>query len=189
MSLESHAEFYQQPAAALHLQVGSTEKVRTLMKQQALYERTKAWLESRGFRTKVTGDGRQFVIPIRDLFSAPYKVPDLVGVDVNGRIVIAEVEVDKDKFFDALGRCMLWRCMATFVYVVYPKGRIPHAPFLSKVGVGLLEVDEGHVVAELVKLPEPNDNLFSLMELHPTDFGREQQLAAYIRDTYSHTPI
>jgi hypothetical protein len=128
-------------------------------------------------------------IPIVDLFSAPYKVPDLVGVDENGRVVIAEVEADKNKFFDALGRCMLWRCMATFVYVVYPKGRIPHAPFLSKVGVGLLEVDEAHGVAELVKLPEPKENLVSVMELHPTDFVREQHLAAYIRDSYSHTLV
>lgn len=158
------------------------------MKQQTLYEQTKAWLESKGFRTMVSGDGIHFVIPISDLFSAPYKVPDLVGVDENGRVVIAEVEVDKERFFDALGRCMLWRCMATFAYVVYPKGRIPHAPFLSRVGIGLLEVDETRTVTELVKLPERDENLFSLMELHPTDFGREQHLAAYIRQSHPHAP-
>ena len=152
-----------------------------MMKQEILYDQTMSWLESKGFRTIVTGKGTQFVIPISDLFCAPYKVPDLVGVDGNGRVAIAEVEIDKEKFFDALGRCMLWRCMATFAYLVYPKGRIPRAPFLSRVGVGLLEIDEAGAVTEIVKLPETDGSLFSVMELHPTDFAREQHLAAYIQ--------
>lgn len=153
------------------------------MKQQTLYEPTKAWLETKGFQAMVTGAGTHFVIPISDLFSAPYKVPDIVGVDASGRVVIAEVETDKEKFFDALGRCMLWRCMATFVYLVYPKGRIPRAPFLSRLGVGLLEVDDSNTASELVTLPKEAGDLYSVLELHPTDFPKEQQLADHIRKT------
>lgn len=130
----------------------------------------------------VTGARRHFVIPVSDLFAGAYKVPDLLGVDENNRVVIAEVEKDKEKFFDALGRCMLWRCMATFVYLVYPKGTIPRAPFLSKFGIGLLEVDpESLSVSALVGLPE--SDLFSVLELHPTDPTKEQQLAAQTRNS------
>lgn len=154
------------------------------MKQQALYGPTKAWLESRGFRVIIAGDKRNFVIPVSDLFAGAYKVPDLLGVDENNRVVIAEVETDKEKFFHALGRCMLWRCMATFVYLVYPKSKIARARFFSKIGIGLLEVDEeSHGVTELIGLPAQEGDLWSVTELHPTDPPREQQLAALIRST------
>jgi hypothetical protein len=153
------------------------------MKQKVCYEPTKAWLESKGFHAIVTGTGTHFIVPISDLFSAPYKVPDIVGVDGNGRVVIAEVETVKEKFFEALGRCMLWRCLATFVYLVYPKGKILRAPFISRLGIGLLEVDDTHTATELIPLPTQSDNLFSILELHPTDFSREQHLAEYVRKT------
>jgi hypothetical protein len=154
------------------------------MKQHTLYEPTMTWLEDKGFRVLVTGARRNFVVAVSDLFDGPYKVPDLVGVDKSNRVVIAEVEKDKNNFFDALGRCMLWRYMATFVYLVYPKGKIARAPFLGKVGVGLLEVDENSgAVTELVRLPEPDGDLFSVVELHPTDIPKEQQLASLIRSS------
>ena len=152
------------------------------MKQQILYEPMKAWLESKGFRAMVTGASKRFVIPVSHLFSAPFKVPDLVGVDESGRVVVAEAEMDKERFFDALGRCMLWRCMATFVYLVYPKGKIPRAPFLSRLGIGLLEVDPASLsVTELVGLP--GSELFSVLELHPTDPVKEHQVAEHIRES------
>ncbi len=154
------------------------------MKQQTLYEPTRAWLESKGFRVMVTGATGNFVIPISDLFAGGYKIPDLVGVDKNNRVVIAEVESNKEKLFGTLGRCMLWRCMATFVYIVYPKGEIQRAPFLNRLGIGLLEADEeSHAVTELIRLPEPDAGLWSVTELHPTDFPKEQQLASLIRNS------
>jgi hypothetical protein len=130
----------------------------------------------------ITGARKHFVIPVSDLFSASFKVPDLVGVDEGGQVVIAEVETDKEKFFDALGRCMLWRCMATFVYLVYPKNRVSRASFLSRLGIGLLEVDPASLsVTEQVGLPRRD--LFTVLELHPTDPMREQQVANHIRDS------
>lgn len=134
----------------------------------------------------ITGGMRQFVIPVSDLFAGGFKVPDLVGFGDNGRVVIVEVEMDKQRFFEALGKCMLWRCMATFVYLVYPKGKIARAPFLQKIGIGLLEVDEeSHAVTELVGLPAPETDSWSVVELHPTDVAREQRLVDAIRGALS----
>ncbi len=154
------------------------------MKQQALYDPTKAWLESKGFRVLITGDKTKFVISVSDLLTVPYMIPDLVGVDGSSRVAVAEVEKDKDGFFNALGRCMLWRCTATFVYLVYPKGEIERAPLLSRLGIGLLEIDQGsHAVNELISLPRQDSDLGTVWELHPTDPVKEQQLAAQIHAT------
>jgi hypothetical protein len=155
------------------------------MRQQTLYAPTKLWLESKGFRVMVTGAKRNFVIPVSDLFAGGYKVPDLVGVDKSGRVMIAEVEKDKDNFFDALGRCLLWKCTATFVYLVFPSGVIGHAPLLKRLGVGLLEVDEeSQAVTELVGLPENDRDLWWVWELHPIDPTKEQQLSSFIRNSF-----
>ncbi len=153
------------------------------MGQRALYDPIRLWLESRGFRAMITGDKQNFVIPISDLFAGPYKIPDLVGIDGNNSVVIAEAETKKERFFEALGRCMLWRNMATFAYLVYPKGEISRATFLNRIGVGLLEVDiVSRAVTELIALPHDGDKLhFGVLEIHPTDIPREQQLAALIR--------
>lgn len=152
------------------------------MGQRALYEPTRLWLESKGFRAMITGHKKNFVIPVSDLFPGPYKIPDLVGIDRDNRVVIVEAEARKERFFDALGRCMLWRNMATFAYLVYPKGEVSRAAFLNRIAVGLLEVDiVSDAVTELIALPHEGDRLFGVSEIHPTDFGREQQLAALIR--------
>ncbi len=132
----------------------------------------------------VTGGKKDFVIPVSDLFAGGFKIPDLVGFSDSNQVVIVEVEIDEEKFFEALGKCMLWRCMATFVYLVYPRNKIGRAPFLSKVGIGLLEIDEeSHAVKELVALPPADGVLWSLVELHPTDPVKEQQLAAHVRSS------
>jgi len=152
------------------------------MGQRALYDPIRLWLESKGFRSNITGHKKNFVISVSDLFAGPYKIPDLVGVDGNNRVVIAEAETRKEKFFDALGRCMLWRNMATFAYLAYPKGEISRAPFLNRIGIGLLEVDmASHAVTELIALPHEGDKLRGVWEIHPTDFAREQQLASLVR--------
>jgi hypothetical protein len=156
------------------------------MKQRALYAPAEAWLQDRGFRVMVTGGKNDFVIPVSDLFAGGFKIPDLIGLAGNNQVVIVEVEIDKEKFFEVLGKCMLWRCMATFVYLVYPRNKIARASFLSKVGIGLLEIDEdSHAIHELVALPPPDGDLWSLVELHPTDPVKEQQLAAHVRSSLS----
>ncbi len=154
------------------------------MKQTVLYEPIKAWLTTKGFRVLVTGERPRLVVPVSDLVPAIYKIPDLIGVNGNNRVVVVEAEKDKKLFFDALGRCMLWKCMATFVYLAYPRSEDCRAGVLSKLGIGLLEVarDSG-AVNEIAALPVTGQDLFPVLELHPTDFKREQQLAESIRGT------
>jgi hypothetical protein len=79
---------------------------------------------------------------------------------------------------------MLWKCVATFVYLAYPIDEIVHARVLTRFGVGLLEVDRNsRAVYEKIPLPDAQTDLLPLWELHPTDFRREQQLAELIRNT------
>src|SRR5687768_863958 len=103
------------------------------MKQAGLYECVREWMVAEGFSAAIVGARLSLVIPISDLVPMPYKVPDLVGVR-DGRVVIVEVEQDMARFFDALGRCLLWKCVASFVYLAYPTGRIERAPLLQRLG-------------------------------------------------------
>jgi len=152
------------------------------MNQKVLYEPIRKWLESNGFKVLVTGSKTTIVIPISDLVPMAYKIPDLVGVNKNQRVVLIEVEKDKNRFFDAFGRCLLWRCVATFVYLAYPKGKINRAPLLERFGIGLLEVDsDSQSVKELINLPQEGSGLIRVWELHPTDFNKELQLAEQIK--------
>lgn len=154
------------------------------MKQRILYEPIKAWLETKGFKALVAGEGAKLVIPVSDSVPATYKIPDLVGVNERNQVAIVEVEKENRQFFDALGRCMLWRCVATFVYMAYPRDETRRAPVLRRLGIGLLEVDCSSLgVSEKGPLPLGGSNLFEVLELHPTDLRREQELANLVRNT------
>ncbi len=150
--------------------------------QKVFYEAIRVWLQNQGFLAFVTGDKQKFVVSVSDLVSAPYMVPDLVGAR-NFHVVIVEVEKDRKRLFDAVGRCMLWRCIATFVYLALPESAVPQrASFLTRIGVGLLAVDAGsQAVREAVPLPREVGDLHRLLELHPTDPKREMELADHIR--------
>ena len=147
--------------------------------QKTLYEPVRLWLDKRGFKALITGDRKEFVVSISDLYSMSHMIPDIIGVKDN-KVVIVEVEKDKKRFFDALGRCMLWRRMATFVYLAFPEKEAVRAPFLKSIGLGLLEVDENNTVKESIELPYEGIGLQSIMELHPTNYKREMRLAEQI---------
>jgi len=149
--------------------------------QKTIYEPVRLWLEKKGFKALITGDRKEFVISISDLYSMSYMIPDIIGVKDN-KVAIVEVEKDKKRFFDALGRCMLWRRMATFVYLAFPEKEAVSAPFLRSIGLGLLEVDENNAVKESIELPYESGKLFRIMELHPTDYKREIKLAEQIKE-------
>lgn len=90
-------------------------------------------------------------------------------------------KLNKRRFCDALGRCALWKCAATFVYIAYPKGIISKAPLLERLGIGFLEVDLGTgSTTEIVKLPKAGESLFAVLELHPLDFQKQQYLIRQI---------
>jgi len=154
------------------------------MDQKLLYEPVKEWLESKDFKVLITGDKPEIVIPVSDIAPPLYKIPDLMGIDKTDKVVIVEVEQEKKKFFDVLGRCMLWKCMATFVYIACPRNTFPRAKILEKLGIGLVNVNESNgEVEELISMfPRSSTDLYKVCELHPLDFSKEQGLAKQIRD-------
>jgi hypothetical protein len=146
------------------------------MRQSELYEPIRRWLATDGFAATVTGANLTVVIPIAGLVSMPYKVPDVVGTR-DGRVAIVEVEQNKARFFEALGRCMLWKCAASYVYLALPIGALDRAPILHRLGIGLLTVDPatGAVTAS-IRLPREGLEFMLTQELHPLDPVTEQQL-------------
>lgn len=152
----------------------------SVMKQAELYDCIREWLVAEGFAAAVVGARLSMVIPVSDLVPMPYKVPDLVGVR-DGRVAIVEVEQHLARFFDALGRCLLWKCIASFVYLAYPTSLVHRAPVLQRLGIGLLAVDsERRVVTTPIPLPLEGLDLHAVYELHPLDSEREHQLCRQI---------
>jgi hypothetical protein len=151
--------------------------------QRSLYEPTRQWLLSQGFDAAVTGANLRMVVPIADLVPMPYKVPDVVGCREND-VAIIEVETSKKRFFDALGRCLLWKSTAMFVFLAYPAGTLGGpVPLLERLGVGLLEVDvTSDAVHAVMSLPLGGGvDHFRVVELHPLDYPRQQELVRHIR--------
>src|SRR5436190_20976441 len=110
------------------------------MKQTDLYEPIRQRLSADGFAAKVTGATMSLVIPISGMVPMPFKIPDVLGTR-DSRVVIVEVEQRKAAFFDAMGRCLLWKCTASYVYLAFPVGVVDRAPILKMLGVGLRTVD------------------------------------------------
>jgi hypothetical protein len=147
------------------------------MKQQVLYRPVQRWLEQQHFKVLITGERSTCVVTIEDLVPTAYKIPDLIGFK-DQQVMIAEVEKEQKRFYDALGRCMLWKCAATFVYLAFPAGQVPRAPLLERLGIGLLEIDPTTgAVSEVVHLPQTGEPEFHRVgELHPLVYPKEQDL-------------
>jgi hypothetical protein len=146
------------------------------MKQTDLYEPIRRWLAAEGFAAMVTGANMSVVIPISSLAPMPFKIPDVIGTR-EGRVAIVEVEQRKASFFDALGRCLLWKCTASYVYLAFPAGVVDRAPILKKLGLGLLTVDPStSLVSAPIRLPSEGLDFRLTQELYPLDPVAEQQL-------------
>lgn len=149
------------------------------MEQKELYEPIKKWLESQGFRALVTGgDEQQLVIPIRDVLpTRVHMVPDIVGVKKDGRMAaIIEAETGLSKIVDVIGKCMIWKTMATLVYIAYPSEKCKRSKVFEKLGLGLLGVSESEVQEIVPIMPRKSGDLFKVSELHPLDFQKETEL-------------
>lgn len=152
------------------------------MNQKIFYRPIKNWLESQGFKVLIAGENSSIVLPIWDLTPMAYKIPDLIGVNSENRIVIVEVEQDKKKLADVLGRCMIWKCIATFVYIAYPEKESQKILILGRLGLGQLSVNSKEEVKEIIPiLPKKPTDLHKLLELHPLDHPRELQLAESLK--------
>lgn len=152
------------------------------MEQRELYEPIKKWLESEGFRALVTGGSvQQLVIPIRDILpSRVHMVPDIVGFRRGDTMaVIVEVETDLNRIVEVIGKCMVWKMIATLVYVAYPREKCKKSKILEKLGLGLLGVSKDEV-EEVVVLPRKSGELWRVFELHPLDFQKQSDLIRLI---------
>jgi len=158
----------------------SRKSKKAYMNQQKLNNIIKKWLESKGFNAKITGKEHRFTVQVQDLFPIKgYYIPDVIGVK-DSRVAIVETENKLNEIYEAIVKCLTWKVMATFVYIAYPEDKCKKFRILEKYGIGLLSVSENDV-KEVVSLTENDKPKFSVTEIHPLDFGREQELAKKIR--------
>ncbi len=112
-----------------------------------------------------------------------YIFPDIIGVRETNDLVVVEVETDLDKMLEVMGKCMLWKTTATYVYIAYPKGICRKFKVLEKFGIGLLSVSEDGV-DEIVKMfpaEKSSYNSFKATELHPVDLEKQSELCKQIK--------
>jgi len=150
--------------------------------QAELYAPIKEWLEFNGFKALITGGKKsQIVVPIKDLLpTKTFVVPDIVGVR-NSDVVVVEVETDPEKILEVIGKATLWKTIATFVFVAYPRETCQECKLLEKFGIGLLSVSAGKVDEVIRILPTNPSGLFKVFEIHPLDFQRQAELCQQIK--------
>ena len=151
--------------------------------QQLFFDPIKKWLESHNIQCVITGGERKnLVIPIGDLIpTKAYGVPDIMGIREN-QVVIVEVETKLEKIFEVVGKCMLWKTMATLVYAAYPLEKADKIRLFERLGIGLLGIGRDEV-KEIVKImPQESSDLRKIWELHPLDFAKERELFRFIKN-------
>jgi hypothetical protein len=153
-----------------------------MLDQTVLYAPIMKWLESNGFKALITGGKKsQIVVPIKDLLPIKtYIVPDIVGVR-GSDVAIVEAETDPEKILEILGKALLWKTIATFVFVAFPKETCQEYRIMEKFGIGLLSVSEGDVQEVVKILPTDSLGLFKVLEIHPLDFQRQAELCQQIK--------
>lgn len=152
---------------------------RLTVEQKEMYEPVKKWLESQGFQVLITGsDEQQLVIPVRDVLpTRVHMVPDIVGVKKDDMIAaIVEAETDLSKIVEVIGKCMIWKTIATLVYIAYPRGKCKRFKILKKLGLGLLGVSNSEVEEIVAIMPRKSGDLRKVFELHPLDFQKQTEL-------------
>ena len=133
-----------------------------------------------GFRALVTGGKHEFVVPVKDLFSIKsYHIPDVVGIR-NSSVVVVETETRLNEIYEAIVKCLIWKTMATWVYLALPTKAVRELQVLRKYGIGLLSVSEKEV-REIIELPKERSERLRIFELHPWDPQREQELFRQIK--------
>lgn len=150
--------------------------------QKKLQGSIKKWLESEGIR--VLDDSEKFSINIKDVFPKQNRIhPDLIGIMGNDKVVVVEIETDLEKILEIMGKCMLWRTTATYVYIAYPKDKCQKFRVLEKFGIGLLAISEEKVEEIIGIFSEKNSSrVHNIGELHPTDAKKEIRLYDQIKD-------
>ena len=157
--------------------MSSKEPVREQIK---LYEPIKKWLESKGF--DVVSDAEKIPVLVKDIFPIRSWIhPDVVGIKSINEVCVVEVEINLDKIWEVMGKCMLWKTTATFVYIAFPKEKCNKFEVLKKFGIGLLGVSKDDVEEVIKIFPEETYDLLSLIELHPLNHEKEREFYNQIK--------
>jgi hypothetical protein len=153
-----------------------------ILKQEKLHEPIKRWLKSNG--VKVLPESEKFPVQVKDMFPTQnYILPDIIGIRETNEVVVVEVETNLDKIFEVMGKCMLWKTVATYVYIAYPKEKCHKFKVLEKFGIGLLSVSRDDVDEIIKMLPAERSSYasFKATELHPVDHEKQSELYKRIK--------
>ena len=153
-----------------------------MSEQKKLHEPIKKWLESNGI--KVLPKSEKMPVSIKDIFPTQnYIFPDIIGIRETNDVVVVEIETDLKKIYEVMGKCMLWKTMATYAYIAYPKETCPKFIVLEKFGIGLLSVSEDSVEELIKMLPYDKSSYdsFKATELHPLNYEKQSELCKQIK--------
>jgi len=153
--------------------------------QKQYFPIIKEWLEKNNYKAIITGDAHHLVIPIWDIFPIrSHVIPDVIGYKENPfpHLTIVEVETKLDKIFEAIGKCMIWKTIASIVFLAYPEGSIRKLPALEKLGLGLISVSENEVREIISILPKESLDAHKILELHPLYHNKEQEIIRRIKN-------
>ena len=153
-----------------------------MSEQRLLYEPIKRWLESKGF--SVVKNAEKIMVPIKDVYPIQYHIqPDVIGIRDINEVCVVEVETNIDKILEVMGKCMLWKTTARYVFIAYPKEQCCLFNVLQKFGIGLLGVLKDEV-EEIVKiLPSEKNGIYLIhtLQLAPIDPQKEAELYRQIK--------
>ena len=144
--------------------------VSQMSEQKKLYEPIKRWLESNG--VKVLPESEKLPVPIKDVLPTQnYIFPDIIGIRETNDVVVVEVETNLNKILEVMGKCMLWKTTATYVYIAYPKQKCRKFGVLVKFGIGLLGVSEDGVdeIIRMLPVERSSYDSYKATELHPVN--------------------
>lgn len=128
-----------------------------MTEQRKLHQAIKNWLESQGFQ--VLPNSEKMPISIKDVFPTKFYIqPDLIGINESRNVLVVEVETDINKMLEVMGKCMLWKTTATYVYIAYPKDECRKFKVLEKFGIGLLGVTKDGVEEIIKIMPTKEDS-------------------------------
>ncbi len=147
-----------------------------------LHQPIKKWLESKGF--KVLPESEKMAVMIKDVFPAQnYIQPDIIGIRKTPEVGVVEVETNLNKILEVMGKCMLWKTTANYVYIAYPKEKCLKLKVLGKFGIGLLGVSKDGV-EEIVKISPSEKSSYAprrVTELHPVIYEKQSELYKQIQ--------
>lgn len=150
-----------------------------MREQIKLYGPIKKWLESKGF--DVLPDAEKIPVLVKDIFPIRKWIhPDVIGIN-NYEVCVVEVEINLDKMLEVMGKCMIWKTTATYVYIAFPKEKCNKFEVLKKFGIGLLGVSKDGVEEVIKIFPEEKYKLHSVLELHPLNHEKEREFYNQIK--------